>query len=58
MNVTVNVDSNDWDVWILAMKSIPIFIKVECRKLVQLELIKHAGGDLNKFWQTVYDGYN
>ncbi len=58
LNVTVNVDSNDWDVWMLAMKGVPVFVKGECRKLVQFERIKHAGGDLNKFWQTLYDGYN
>ena len=58
LNVTVNVDSNDWDVWLTAMKSIPVIVKSQYRKLVEFELIKHPGGDINKFWQTMYDGYN
>lgn len=37
--VVANADSNDWDIWMEAMKGIPVYIKRECRNFVQLDLL-------------------
>ena len=57
LTVAVNIDSNDWDVWLKAMQAVPAIVKSRCRTTAQFELIKHPGGDLHRFWAALEESF-
>lgn len=53
-----NVSSTDWDLFGNAIKSVPTIAKNRCQQIAGFEALKHAGGDLNKFWRAMYDYFS
>jgi hypothetical protein len=40
------------------MKAVPVIAKSRCKTVAQLDLIKHPGGDLNRFWTAMEESFN
>ncbi len=55
LDAAVTVLPTDWDMLGKAMKSVPAIVRNRCRLLAGIEILRHKGGDLNRFWRAMYD---
>lgn len=50
----ITISSNDWELYGKAVKSTNPIKRATIRRIAGSEIIKHPGGELNKFWRNIY----
>jgi hypothetical protein len=55
LGILLTIASADWDKLVAATQSITPIVRSRCLTIAEMELLNHPGGQLQRFWQAMFN---